>query len=115
MAKLHLHLDGLAVAAAGLSVYAILGFPWWLFGVLILAPDLFMLGYVFNPKVGSRIYNIGHSMIWPVALGLLGRLLSLEGFVAVGLIWMCHIGIDHAFGYGYKYEDRFKHTHFSVV
>jgi hypothetical protein len=113
--RIHLHLQGAALLAIGVTAYALLGLRWWLFAVLILAPDLSMLGYLMNPRVGAIIYNVGHSLLWPAALIIAGLLAGSSGLLTVGIIWVCHIGMDHLFGYGYKYPDRFRHTHFDEV
>ncbi len=54
----------------GLSIYLFshLGFSWWWFPLLILTPDIGMLGYLFNPKIGAIIYNIIHHRAISVAL-----------------------------------------------
>jgi hypothetical protein len=31
--------------------------------------------------------------------------------LALGLIWLAHIGMDRLLGYGLKYADHFQHTH----
>lgn len=86
---------------------------WWLFPALLLMPDLSMVGYLVSPAVGAVTYNIGHSA--PIALALLvaGAATSSSFVVALGAIWLGHIGFDRALGYGLKYADSFKHTHLS--
>ncbi|PTE45436.1 DUF4260 family protein, partial [Staphylococcus epidermidis] len=42
-----------------IAVYVKLEFSIWLFLLLLLVPDIFMLGYVINRKTGSYVYNIG--------------------------------------------------------
>ena len=54
--------------AAAVWLYAHLHFSWLLFAVLFLAPDLFMLGFLANPRVGAAIYNLGHWLLLPLAL-----------------------------------------------
>ena len=45
-------------------------FSLWLL-ILLLVPDISMLGYLYNNKIGSYIYNIGHSYIIPILITLL--------------------------------------------
>jgi hypothetical protein len=33
------------------------------------------------------------------------------GQFALALIWLAHIGLDRALGYGLKYPTAFRHTH----
>jgi hypothetical protein len=113
-ARAHLHLDGLALLALAVVAYGVAGGPWWLFFALLLAPDLFMLGYLAGPRIGSIVYNAGHGLIWPVALvsaGLLGANAPADSVALhIGIIWAAHIGMDRAFGFGYKYPTRFGDT-----
>jgi hypothetical protein len=110
-----LHLEGAVVAAAAIALYFHLGYPWWLFVVLILAPDLSMLGYVAGPTAGRAVYDAAHTYAVPVALAVLGVLADVEVAAQVGLIWTAHIGIDRAIGYGLKYRTGFKDTHLQRV
>jgi hypothetical protein len=110
-----LHLEGAVVAAAAIALYFHFGYPWWLFLVLILAPDLSMLGYVAGPAVGGATYDAAHTYALPVALAALGVLADVEVAVQIGLIWTAHIGIDRAIGYGLKYRTGFKDTHLQRV
>ena len=47
--RLLLRAEGLAVAAAAVTLYFHEGYEWWLLLVLVLAPDLAMLGYLAGP------------------------------------------------------------------
>ena len=38
-----------------------------------------------------------------------------DAAVAVALIWLTHIGVDRAIGYGLKYPTGFKDTHLQRV
>ena len=78
---------------------------------LLLTPDIFMLGYLRDTKLGSIFYNLGHS--YPVAalVTMLGFALALPVTIAIGAIWFGHIGWDRMLGYGLKYGTSFKHTH----
>jgi Domain of unknown function (DUF4260) len=35
--------------------------------------------------------------------------------LALGLIWLAHLGLDHLLGYGLKYDDSFQHTHLGMI
>ncbi len=113
--KLLLHLEGAAVLIGSVALYTQYGGSWWLFAALLLAPDLSMLGYLVNPKTGSWVYNIVHTYPMPLALLVVGWWLSLPLLLAIGLIWIAHIGMDRMMGYGLKYPTQFKDTHFSRV
>jgi len=112
--RLILQLEAAIVLVAALIVYAQVGSGWILFAVLFLIPDLSMLGYLIDRRMGAAIYNIGHSYILPAALGSYGYLAADRLAVSVALIWIAHIGFDRLIGYGLKYATAFHHTHLGL-
>jgi len=109
-----LRAEGLAVLILALVAYWQLGGNWWLFLLLILAPDLAALGYLGGPRLGAAIYNAVHNYALPLALGLICYFAAphLLPFVA---IWAAHIGGDRMLGYGLKYPDSFGQTHLGPI
>ena len=97
--------------AASLVAYGLLGFSWLLFAVLILAPDLSMLGYLAGPRVGAVAYNTVHTLIAPAVLAVAAWLLAAPLLAALVLILLAHIAADRALGYGLKHLTGFKDTH----
>jgi hypothetical protein len=110
-----LRLEGLAVLAAAASAYAFVGGSWPLFALLLLAPDLAMIGYRFGPVVGAVAYNAAHTDLAPAALGAAGLALGAPTMQALALIWIAHIGLDRALGYGLKYATGFGDTHLGRI
>jgi len=110
-----LHVEGIAVAVAAVALYVHGDHSWLLFALLILAPDLSMLGYLAGTRAGALAYDLVHTSAWPVALGAVGVLTDNDSAVAVALIWLAHIGVDRALGYGLKYPTGFKDTHLQRV
>jgi hypothetical protein len=115
MPSLLLRLEGVAVFVSAAAIYASQGGSVLLFIALLFAPDLAMLGYLVNTRVGAIAYNAAHSNIVPLAL--IGLALWTGGRVGVlvGLIWLAHIGMDRTVGYGLKYATAFKDTHLQRV
>ena len=113
--RLLLRLEGLAIAVAGVVLYGHGDHSWWLFTVLALAPDLAFAGYAAGPAVGAAAYNFTHNLVLPVALGTAGVVWDSDRAVAIALIWLVHIGVDRAIGYGLKYPTAFKDTHIQRV
>lgn len=110
-----LRLEWIAVAVAAMVVYAVAGGSWTLFLVLILAPDLSMLGYLAGARVGAIAYNTFHILVWPVLL-LLGSLAWGKPFAFdVAVIWTAHIAVDRALGYGLKLPEGFQETHLGRI
>ncbi|WP_348642738.1 DUF4260 family protein [Mesorhizobium sp. B2-4-15] len=58
-------LEWAVVTMAAVVFYGSTGVSWWLFGLLILAPDLSMLGYLGGPSIGAIAYNALHIVIVP--------------------------------------------------
>jgi hypothetical protein len=112
-----LRLEGLALAVLCLGVFWLFHESWWLFLVLILAPDLSMLGYLAGPKVGAALYNVVHS--WATVIVLFFVIwFGLDGdgfYLSLLAILGAHIGIDRALGFGLKHRTGFKDTHLGRI
>lgn len=113
--RLLLHVEGAAVLALSLFFYGYSEFSWILFFILLLVPDVSMVGYLLNNKVGSILYNFFHTYTIPMAIITFGFIVSNQTVLAVGLIWSAHIGMDRMVGYGLKYPTEFKDTHLNRV
>ncbi len=61
-------LEGLAVFALAITLYAWTGGSWVIFLLLFLAPDLSMLGYLAGPRGGAATYNLVHTYTTPPRL-----------------------------------------------
>ncbi|MGY3367022.1 hypothetical protein ACVWZL_004147 [Bradyrhizobium sp. GM2.4] len=61
------------------------------------------------------VYNAAHSYMAPVALLTLGFGLASPFTLSIALIWLAHIGIDRALGYGLKYSAGFGFTHLGQI
>ena len=107
--------EGAAILVGSVLLYWANGGSWWLFGLLLLAPDVSMLGYLAGPKVGAAAYNLFHSYPLPAALGIFGLFVGAPSVIAVALVWFAHIGMDRLAGYGLKYPTNFKDTHLQRV
>lgn len=107
--------EGLGIFAAAVIAYAARGSNGWLFALLLLAPDLAMLGYLGGTKLGALTYNLAHTLIVPGALLGVGLAAGQAWLVDVSLIWIAHIGMDRSVGYGFKYATSFKDTHMGRV
>ena len=110
-----LRLEGLTLFAGMTLAYAFWGGPWWLYAVLFLAPDLSFLAYLAGPKAGARVYNAAHSIIVPMAMLTIGFGFAPPLVLSLALIWLSHIGIDRALGYGLKYQAGFGFTHLGRI
>ncbi len=110
-----LRVEGFALAAASVAAYAHLGGSWWMFAGLFLAPDASFLAYLAGPRIGALGYNIAHSTIGAILLGVAGAMLAQHTVILIALIWGAHIGFDRAMGYGVKYASAFRNTHLGII
>lgn len=56
-------LEGFLLLGAAIWMFAETGESWWLFGLLLLAPDVSMLGYLRGAELGAVTYNLGHILL----------------------------------------------------
>ena len=110
-----LRLEGLALFIGMTLVYAIWGGSWWTYAILFLAPDLSFAGYLAGPRIGAIVYNAAHSYIAPTLLAIASLGTASPRTLSVALIWLAHIGIDRALGYGLKYSEGFGFTHLGRI
>lgn len=113
--KTILKLEELGLFILGIYLFSLLSFEWWWFLILILAPDLSMLGYIFGSKSGAFFYNVFHHRGIAVFLYLLGSYFNIQLLQLIGIILFSHAAMDRFFGYGLKYEKGFKYTHLGEI
>lgn len=103
---------------------------WWWYGLLLVGPDIGMVGYLVSTRIGAFTYNLLHhkglALVLLMAGGLresasvLGELLSgvdnaPDTLWLTGLILYGHASMDRIFGYGLKFGDSFQHTHLGWI
>lgn len=105
------------VAAILVAVFYVVvgGFAWYWLPVLFLVFDLSMIGYAVNNRAGALTYNIGHSLIGPALLAIIYIATTNETVLFVTLLWLFHIFVDRALGYGLKHAEGFHHTHLGKI
>ena len=106
-----LKLEELLQFALGIYLFSTLSYAWWWFLVLILLPDIGMLGYLVNTKTGALTYNVFHHKALAILFFLAGIYFEIEVMQLIGIILFSHAALDRIFGYGLKYADNFKNTH----
>jgi hypothetical protein len=70
-----------------------------------------MIGYLRGTTVGALLYNLGHTYLLPALTILYGWHERHVLVLAIGIIWLGHVGFDRFAGYGLKYDTDFKNTH----
>jgi len=113
--KTTLKLEEFGLFLFGIYLFNQLDYVWWWFLVLILAPDLSMIGYVFGNKSGAFLYNLFHHRAIALVLYLVGIYNSNNILQLTGIILFAHSSMDRMMGYGLKFETGFKFTHLGEI
>jgi hypothetical protein len=100
------------IAQLALAAYLAMQLPYagWIYWALFLTPDISMLGYLVNTRLGALAYNLFHHKGVAIALYLFGLVAISPLWQLVGLLLFGHSAFDRIFGYGLKYSDNFKNT-----
>lgn len=118
-----LSLEELAQLLFIIVVLAMKGVAWWIYLVLFIGPDIGMLGYLVNTRVGAFTYNLTHHKGLAILLMLFGLIAEVgnmltnvqSGFFLAGLVMYGHSSMDRMLGYGLKFGDNFHHTHLGWI
>jgi hypothetical protein len=110
-----LRLEGVATGVLAAYLYSIASADWILFALLLFVPDVGMLGYLRGSTVGAATYNLFHTEIGPLALGAAAVYWQWPLGLLVALVWLAHIGMDRALGYGLKLATAFGETHLGRI
>ena len=104
-------------AMLGLAVYlnTFLPYAQWIYWVLFLTPDIGMIGYVVNPRIGAVTYNLLHHKGIAILIYLAGLYLASELLQFIGLLLFGHSAFDRMLGYGLKHADNFHNTHLGFI
>jgi len=113
-ARSWLRLEAVAAFVAGLVLYGIHGGPWLLVLPLLLVPDISMIGYLRDARLGALTYNLVHN--WAFGLGVLGigAWAGVDWVILAGAVLIAHVGMDRAAGYGLK-GASFQDTHLGRI
>ena len=106
-----LKIEELAMLLLGTFLFYELDYTWWWFLVLFLLPDIGMLGYLVNTRVGAFSYNLFHHKGIALLVYFSGVFSDNRPLMLAGVILFSHAAFDRLLGYGLKYTDSFHHTH----
>lgn len=113
--KTLLRLEELAEFLFSIYLFSLLPFPWWVYPVLFVAPDLALLGLVAGRRVGALTYNLIHHKAVAFGLFALGALLGLPPVSLAGTILLGHSSLDRVLGFGLMDGKTFTHTHLKLT
>lgn len=110
-----LRLEELTLFLASIYLFSLLGYPWWIFLILLLLPDIGMIGYAINPRIGAITYNLFHHKSVGIITGGLGIIFKSPVLLLIGIVLFAHACMDRMLGYGLKYPDSFWNTHLGTI
>lgn len=113
--KYVLKLEEAAMLALSIYLFTYLDISWWWFLIFFLSPDIGLLGYLINNKVGAIVYNLFHSKTIAIMIYLSGLISGNEILQFAGLIIFAHSSFDRMLGYGLKHFDSFHSTHLGFL
>ncbi|HEY0298325.1 MAG TPA: DUF4260 domain-containing protein [Arachidicoccus sp.] len=105
-----IQLEEFAMFLFGIFLFFQLHFGWWWFLILILTPDISMIGYLFGNKAGAIAYNVFHHKAIALVVYVVGYSLHNEVLQLVGIVLFAHSSLDRILGYGLKTFKGFKYT-----
>jgi len=117
--KLLLRLEEAAMMVLALFALYHFGASWWWYLILLVGPDISMLGYLAGAKVGAVTYNVFHHKGIAIAIFAAGWWLQItapdspawQGLLYAGIAIFGHSAMDRMLGFGLKYSNGFRFTH----
>jgi positive regulator of sigma E activity len=115
--KITLKLEELAMTAIAIYFLSIhnLGISFWWWSLIFFSPDISMLGYLLNTRVGAISYNLFHHKGIALVTVALGYYFHNDIVIAIGILLFAHSSFDRTMGYGLKYPDSFKNAHLGTL
>ncbi len=110
-----LKLEELGMFLACIFMLYVFDAVWWWYPLLLLGPDISILGYIAGNKVGAWSYNFFHHKGIAVMLLITGVYANFDELFFAGVVLLGHASMDRIAGYGLKYENGFKFTHLGEI
>lgn len=88
---------------------------WWVYLLILIAPDISFVGYAAGNIVGAFCYNLFHHKGIAIAVFLTGFILKDDWMQVIGIILFGHSSLDRTVGYGLKLSEGFKYTHLGRI
>lgn len=113
--KTLLRIEEIIITAAAVYFLTLFNVAWWWYALMLIGPDVGMIGYLINSKLGAATYNIFHHRGIAIIIFIVGFTTFNLSLQLIGIVIFGHSSLDRVFGYGLKYSDRFKHTHLDTI
>jgi len=106
-----LRIEGATMFTAAVLGYRATSGSWGTFLLLLVVADLGLIGYAMGPRTGAHVYNALHTCIGPALLAGLAYAGVFPRVWSWCVIWLAHIGMDRAVGFGLKFTTAASNTH----
>src|SRR5690606_12440915 len=113
--KTTLKVEEFGMFLLSIFLFSQLEYSWWIYLALFFLPDIGMIGYFFNSKIGADVYNLIHHKGIAILVLIAGYIMEIPVIQLAGIILFGHSSFDRILGYGLKYPDDFKNTHLGVI
>ncbi|MEO7444689.1 MAG: DUF4260 domain-containing protein [Ferruginibacter sp.] len=113
--KILIRTEEAAMFILATTVLFYMSLPWWIYILLLLGPDISMLGYLAGNKAGALSYNIFHHKGLALVIAAIGYLYASQLLLITGILLFGHSSLDRMFGYGLKYFSGFSDTHLGFI
>ena len=110
-----IHLEEAAMLILSIYILYVLKVEWWIYILLVFAPDISMLAYLAGNKTGAILYNFFHHKAVAVSVFLVGCLIQSIPLQIAGAVLFGHSSMDRIFGYGLKFFSGFRYTHLGQI
>jgi Domain of unknown function (DUF4260) len=107
--------EALAALVGGIAIWVANGGSVLWLAVFILVPDVSMIGYLANDRIGALTYNAVHNMMLAGAMLGIGWWLEWRFGLMAGALLLAHVGMDRSLGYGLKLPTGFHNTHLGRI
>lgn len=108
-------LEEIAMWVFSLNALYFFAVPWWVYILLLIGPDISMLGYAAGNKIGATTYNLFHHKGVAIILFTIGVVYQINYLQVMGILLFGHSSMDRVFGYGLKYFTGFGFTHLGKI
>lgn len=113
--KTSLKVEEFGMFLLSIFLFSQLDYSWWLYLALFFLPDIGMLGYLINTKIGADLYNLFHHKGIAILILIAGYTVDVPAMQLAGVVLFGHSSFDRMVGYGLKYPNDFKNTHLGRI
>lgn len=88
---------------------------WYWYVLLLIGPDVSILGYLINNRVGAICYNLFHHKGLAIVLFFIGMYAEIDWVLNTGAVLFGHASLDRMLGFGLKHYQGFGFTHLGQI